>query len=127
MTTRSDPLLRFPFSTASEVHRALCSQTELLPFSVKKGTPNLPTNIVDFRGLDSSIILILKGWNFQAHGEFPGMFESSNVSRDNLSREIGRMSPLGPQASNSDFQQGKNAENQRGTEVPRRRSALEYY
>ena len=24
-------------------------------------TPNLPTNIVDFRGLDSSIILIIRG------------------------------------------------------------------
>ena len=34
--------------------------------------------------------LNLKGWNFKAHREFPGKFESSNVSRDNVSREIGR-------------------------------------
>ena len=32
----------------------------------------------------------LKGWNSQAHRELPGKFESSNLSRDNLSREIGR-------------------------------------
>ena len=30
-------------------------------------------------------------WNFQAHREFPGKFESSNLSRDNASREIGRI------------------------------------
>ena len=33
--------------------------------------------------------LILKGWNCQAHGEFPGNFESRNL-RENLSGEIGR-------------------------------------
>ena len=36
--------------------------------------------------------LNLKGWNSQAHGGFPGKFESGNVSRDNASREIGRIS-----------------------------------
>ena len=30
------------------------------------------------------------GWNSQAHRELPGNVESSNLSRDNLSREIGR-------------------------------------
>ena len=30
-----------------------------------------------------------KGWNSQAHRGFPGKFESSNVSRDNVTREIG--------------------------------------
>ena len=54
-------------------------------------TANLPTNIVDFRGFDSSIILMFKGWNSQAHRGFARKFESSNVSRDNASREIGRM------------------------------------
>ena len=34
--------------------------------------------------------LNLKRWNSQAHREFPGKFESSNLSRDNPSREIGR-------------------------------------
>ena len=31
-----------------------------------------------------------KGWNSQAQREFPGKFESSNIIRDNVSREIGR-------------------------------------
>ena len=34
--------------------------------------------------------LNLEGWNFQAHREFPRKFEPSNVSRGNVSREIGR-------------------------------------
>ena len=34
--------------------------------------------------------LNFKGWNSQAHRQFPGEFESSNVSRGNVSREIGR-------------------------------------
>ena len=52
-------------------------------------TPNLPTNIVDCRGFDSSIILILRVGILMSTG-FPGKFESSNVSRGNVSREIGR-------------------------------------
>ena len=32
-----------------------------------------------------------KGWYSQARMGFPGKFESSNVSRDNRSREIGRI------------------------------------
>ena len=50
--------------------------------------PNPPTDIVDFTGLDSSIIL-MKGWNSHVHGEFPRKFESSKVNRDNVSRGIG--------------------------------------
>ena len=46
--------------------------------------------MLGFRGFDSSLILMLEGWNSHVHGEFPGNFESSNLSRDNLSREIGR-------------------------------------
>ena len=34
--------------------------------------------------------LNLKGWNSQVHRGFPRKFESSNVSRGNVSREIGR-------------------------------------
>ena len=30
-----------------------------------------------------------KGWNSQVHWEFPGRFKSKNLSRDNLSTEIG--------------------------------------
>ena len=46
--------------------------------------------MVGFRGLDSSINLNSKGWNSQAHRELPGKFHSSNLSRDTVSREIGR-------------------------------------
>ena len=42
---------------------------------------NLPTNIVDFRGFDSSLILIFKGWNFQAHRGFPGFVYTSRFVR----------------------------------------------
>ena len=34
-------------------------------------TANLPTNIVDFRGFDSSIILILRGGMLMSLGNFP--------------------------------------------------------
>ena len=65
----------------------------LRPLSVAScdATPNLPTDIVDFRGFDSSIILV-KGGNSHVHREFNGKLESSNVSRDSVSREIGRIS-----------------------------------
>ena len=33
--------------------------------------PNLPTNIVDFRGFDSSIIVILRGGILRPIGDFP--------------------------------------------------------
>ena len=56
---------------------------------------SLPTNIVDFRGFDSSIILRLRG-GIPSH-IFPKKFESSNVSRDNASMEVGRRyPPAGP-------------------------------
>ena len=32
----------------------------------------------------------VKGWNSHVHRGFPGKLESSKVSRDNVSREIGR-------------------------------------
>ena len=35
-----------------------------------------------------------EGWNYHVHREFPGKFESSNLSRDNFSREIVRMFSL---------------------------------
>ena len=46
---------------------------------------------MDFRGFDSSIILIQRGGILVSHREVPGKLESSNLSRDNVSREIGRM------------------------------------
>ena len=57
-------------------------------------TANLRTKIMDFRVLDSSIILMLRGGLFHVHREYPGKFESSNLSRDILSREIGRRGGL---------------------------------
>ena len=59
------------------------------PLLGERGKPHLPTNIVDFEGVDSSIISILKGWNSHVQREITGKLESSNVSRDNVSREIG--------------------------------------
>ena len=44
---------------------------------------NLPTKIPDFRGLDSSRILILRGGILTSIGNFPEIFESTNLSRDN--------------------------------------------
>ena len=43
-------------------------------------------------GVDSSIILVLKGWNSHVQRECPRHFESRNLSRGNLSRVIGRTS-----------------------------------
>ena len=47
-------------------------------------TTNLRTKILNFRGFDSSRVLVLRGWTSHARGEFPGKFESSKLSRDNL-------------------------------------------
>ena len=38
-----------------------------------------------------------KGWNSHVHGGFPGKLESSNLSRDNVSREIGRTTMMASQ------------------------------
>ena len=51
---------------------------------------NLPTDIVDVGGFDSSIMSNLRG-GIPGRRGFTGKFESSNVSRENVSREIGRM------------------------------------
>ena len=52
-------------------------------------TANLRTKVLDFGGFDSSVLLTVKGGLPRPIG-IPGCFESSNLSRDNLSREIGR-------------------------------------
>ena len=54
--------------------------------------PFLRTKILACRGSDSSRMFNSKGWNSQAHRKFPGKFESSKLSRDYPSREIGRTS-----------------------------------
>ena len=47
-----------------------------------------PYNILDFKGFNSSRTLISRGGILMSIGKFPGKFESTNLSRDNLSREI---------------------------------------
>ena len=72
--------------------RLLCSVSMAVGCGPVKA--NLLTEILDFRGFDSSIIDInFKGWNSQAHREFAGKCESTNLSRDNL-RELGRTSKI---------------------------------
>ena len=43
-----------------------------------------------------------KEWNSQAHEEFAGKFESSSLSRDDLSREIGPAAPASPSRAGPD-------------------------
>ena len=53
-------------------------------------TANLHSEILDFRGFDSSRILHhVKGWNSHVHRGFHINVESTNLSRDDPSREIG--------------------------------------
>ena len=68
-------------------------------------TANLRTYILDSRGFDSSINLNCKGWNSNVHRGLPGNFESTNLSRDNLSREIGRTSHKLPQSLEAGYKQ----------------------
>ena len=54
-------------------------------------TPNLPTNIVDFTGFDSSIILNLRGGILMSIGDFPeSLSQAILVGIMLISREIGR-------------------------------------
>ena len=57
----------------------------------RAGTANLRTKILDPRGFDSSIIVKFRAGILMSIGNFPGKFESTNLSRDTLSREIGRI------------------------------------
>ena len=53
-------------------------------------TANPPTNIVDFRGFDSSIILIWRGGILVSIGDFPEGLSQAVLVGSNVSREIGR-------------------------------------
>ena len=53
-------------------------------------TPNLPISIVDFRGFDSSVILILRGGITRSIGDFPESLTQAMLVGCNVSREIGR-------------------------------------
>ena len=56
-------------------------------------TVNLSAKLLDLGGFDSGGILILRGGIPRPIRGFPGKFESTNLSRDNLSRETGRNGP----------------------------------
>ena len=75
--------------------------------AVWSSTPaNLRTKILDFRGFGSSIILCLRGGirrSVESYRKSPGKFESTNLSRDNLSEELGRKPRLAKcQANDND-------------------------
>ena len=53
-------------------------------------TANLPTNIVDFRGFDSNIMLILRVGIPRPIGDFPESLTRAMLVGCNVSREIGR-------------------------------------
>ena len=52
---------------------------------------NVPTSIVDFRGFDSSIILIIRGGIPRPIGDFPESLSQAMLVGCNVSRRIGRM------------------------------------
>ena len=54
------------------------------------GTADLRTKILDFRGFDSSILLISRAGMLMSNRQFPGKSEATNLSRESLSREIVR-------------------------------------
>ena len=75
-----------------------------------------PTKSWDFRGFDSSKLLILKGGNSHLHESYmesPGKFDSRTLSRETLSRGTGRISPvaIGPSGSTSLPSIGKSGSN----------------
>ena len=72
------PLLRMSFSVSS---------TRLRSPEVH---PNLPTHIVDFVGVDSSIVLILRGGILRPIGNFPESLTQAMLVRCNVNREMGR-------------------------------------
>ena len=53
-------------------------------------TANFRAKILDFRGFDSSIILLLRGGIPRPARICSGYVESTSLSRDNLSRDAGR-------------------------------------
>ena len=83
-TSSSALVVKCPYLRTSDARLPGC------PLMGPVRAANLRTKILDFGGFDSSRILILRGWNSQGHREFPGKLESSDLSRDDLSREIGR-------------------------------------
>ena len=71
------------------VARADASQARTPTTNVRQ-TANLPTNIVDFGGFDSSIILVLRGGILVPTGDFPENMSQAMLVGCNFSRRIGR-------------------------------------
>ena len=54
-------------------------------------TANLRTNIMDVRGFDSTMILMLRGAILMSIGNFPEVLSQAMLVECNVIREIGRM------------------------------------
>ena len=81
---------------SSNVKRVLLPTSSIIGYYRKPrvDTTNPPTKSLDFRGFDSSKLLILKGGNSHVHQfyrESPGKFDSRTLSRETLSRWTGRI------------------------------------
>ena len=72
---------------------------------VAPSTANLRANIMDFRGFDSSIILMLRGEIPRPIGSFPESLSQAILSRDSVSRGMGRTreGPPDPVSFEPDF------------------------
>ena len=72
------------------IKRNVCFTGSMAQHGFVHDTPSLPTNIVDFRGFDSSIILILRDGILMSIGDFPESLSQAMLAGCNVSREIGR-------------------------------------
>ena len=84
-----------PWQCCASNPRVQCGDSSLFhPLPVNTSgrltTPNPPTNNVDFRGFDSSIILIYRGGIPRSRGDFPESLTQAMLVGCNVSREIGR-------------------------------------
>ena len=59
----------------------------------KSKTPNLPTDIVDFRGFDPSIIFIQRGEILMSSADCPESLSQAMLVGCNVRTEIGRRRP----------------------------------
>ena len=75
-------------------------------------TADLRTKTLDFRGFDSCIYnLYFKGWNSHVHRGIPGNVESTNLSREILSREIKRIGDCRAGDNNNNSNDNSNISN----------------
>ena len=76
-------------------HGRACSVRDIDNTSaIEMSAPSPPIKSLDFRGFDSSRLLILRGGNshvVKSYRESPGKFDSRTLSREALSRRTGRI------------------------------------